>query len=177
MKKDKRELKVWLIFLYISIWLLFFIGNRFLFHNGYEIEINKVVGFAFALIVFLIMPYLLNKILKDYEIGDGKRKALVYGSLFLIIPFVLLTEFHTENELELYNKKTIGTVNKDWVFNRKGRKYRSVQAVYKVDGKAYFAKTEDSQNILRIGDTVTVIYSSETPGMSIIKEIREYSKK
>ena len=170
MEKEKFINKIGLPILYISIWVILYCLPREIYH------VQGIEGWLLLITIFLILPGLLFKILRRNGFSEDSSKKLAYGSVFLIFPFMLLIVFEDDKELEIYQKETIGIVNKTWIMNqRRKRSNRVVQAEYKIEGKTYQTSPEkDEDMILRFGDTVTIIYSSKTPQIHEIKELKQY---
>ena len=173
MEKEKFVNKIDLPILYISIWVILYNLPREIYHVGGN---NGIEGWLLGITTFLILPFLLFKTLRRNGFSKDSSKGLAYGSVFLMFPFVLLIQSEDDKELEIYQKETIGIINKAWMMNRRKKKsIWAVQAEYKIEGKTYQTSSKDDKDMtLSLGDTVTIIYSSKTPQMHEIKELKQY---
>ncbi len=173
MEKEKNINKIGLPILYISFWIILYKLPRGMWYDGGD---NGIEGWLIGIIGFLILPFLLFKSLRKIGLSKEPSKALAYSSVFLMIPFVLLIGSEDNKEMEFFQEETIGIVNKAWMMNRRKRRSTwAVQAKYRVNGEIYQTSTKDDiDKILSLGDTVTIIYSSKTPQMHEIKELKEY---
>ena len=173
MHRDNITNRVILPVAYLSSWLALYLMPRRIFSVGGD---NSVGPWFIFGIVFLVLPALLRLILIRNGIAGDKLKGIVYGSVFLAIPFGLVLKSESKNELEMYGIETVGIIDEAWIRNpRKRSSVWSVKATYYVKGKEYHTSTKDDvDRVLKDGDTVTVIYSLKTPEMSQIKDLIQY---
>ena len=158
---------------YISAWVIIYFLPRRMFHIGGDNGAEPWITFA---LFFFGLPLLLRFVLKRNGLTGDKLKAIVYGSVFLTIPFVFFISAEDNEELKTYGVQTKGVIDKAWLRTQRNQTDTwSVQATYSVNGKIYRTSTKaDRDETLHLGDTVMVIYSSRTPEMSEIKELTEY---
>jgi len=173
--KDKIVNRIILPTCYVLAWLIIYFLPRRMFNVGGDNGAESWIIFG---VFFFGLPLLLRFILKRNEVTGDKLKAIVYGSVFLAIPFVLLISSEDERELKRYGLQTTAVIDKAWLRTQRGRTPTwSVQATYKVGGTIYRTSTkDDADETLQTGDTVTVLYSSKTPEISEIKELLDYYK-
>ncbi len=161
---------------YVLAWVGVYSLPRRMFNIGGD---NGIEPWILLAIFFIGLPLFLRFILKQNGFFGDTLKAIVYGSVFLAIPFVILIHSEDNEELKKYGVQTTGVIDKAWLVTQKNRGSTwSVKAKYVVNGICYHTTTQDDDNkTLQYGDTVVVIYSSKTPEMSEIKELKEYYKK
>ena len=171
MGKDKIIKRTILPILYISIWAMMLILPRgFFLSEG----VSTIMGWGDFVIVFLFLPFLLYLALKKNGVSKNLSKGIVYGSLFLFIPYIIFIGFIEEKEIQQFRKETIGiTIHTYMVRYKRGRTLQNIQVKYKVGGKEYQTTAADPNEIYNVGDTVTIIYSTKTPEISRIKELME----
>jgi hypothetical protein len=166
--KDGQLMKKWiLIIIYLGIWLLIIPGNL----PGFIIyDKSRFILLGFFGVLAIGLPYILYYILTEFEITQKTRKGIAYGSIFLLVPYGLWTGKIDDKRLSENNKQTKGIVYDKWTTKRKPL----LKAKFKVDNKEYvtFSKT-DYNDIFSIGDTVTIIYWTENPELSKIKELEK----
>lgn len=175
MTKDKIIDRIILPTSYVLAWVSIYFLPRRIFNVGGDNGAESWILFA---VFFFGLPLLLRFILKKNGIAGVKLKAIVYGSVFLAIPFVLFLDSEDNEELKTNGVQTVGVIDKAWLrTQRRQTPTWSVQATYSVNGTSYRTSTkEDADKTLQSGDTVVVVYSSKTPEISEIKELLEYYK-
>jgi hypothetical protein len=173
--KDKIIDRIILPASYVVAWVSIYFLPRRMFNLGGD---NGVEPWILFLVFFFGLPLLLRFILKKNGIAGNKLKGIVYGSVFLAIPFVLFIDSEDNEELKTNGVQTVGIIYKAWLRTQLRRAPTwSVQATYSVDRTTYRTSTkDDADKTLQSGDTVVVVYSSKTPEISEIKELLEYYK-
>ena len=173
--KDKIIYRIILPTCYVLAWVIIYFLPRRMFNVGGDNGAESWILFG---VLFFGLPLLLQFILKRNEITGDKLKVIVYGSVFLAIPLVLLISSEDERELKRYGLQTTAVIDKAWLSTQRRRTpIWSVQATYRVGEIVYRSSTkDDADETLQAGDTVTVIYSSKTPEICEIKELLDYYK-
>ena len=144
---------------------------RRVFHTNNRLE-ESIIGIT----ALFILPYLFYFIARKNKVNKESSEILAYSSILLFFLFLFIIYLEDKKELEIYQKETIGIINKAWR-PRSRRSYSDyqVQASYIINGKLYQTTSrEDEDRILTYGDTITIIYSSKTPENCKIKELEEY---
>ncbi len=156
-----------LIFAYVTFWILI-IPDRLPYFIIYDK--SRVVLLTFGLTLMFVPPYILFKILTEFNVNIKKKWGVTFGSIFLLIPYGILIGQLDDKRLSDKSEQTKGIVYEKWTTKRKPL----LRAKYKVDNKAYetFSKT-DYNDLLDVGDTVTIIYWTEYPELSKIKELEK----
>ena len=156
-----------LIFAYVTFWILI-IPDRLPYFIIYDK--SRVVLLTFGLTLMFLPPYILFKILTEFNVNIKKKWGVTFGSIFLLIPYGILIGQLDDKRLSDKSEQTKGIVYEKWTTKRKPL----LRAKYKVDNKAYetFSKT-DYNDLLDVGDTVTIIYWTEYPELSKIKELEK----
>ena len=156
-----------LIFAYVTFWILI-IPDRLPYFIIYDK--SRVVLLTFGLTLMFVPPYILFKILTEFNVNIKKKWGVTFGSIFLLIPYGILIGQLDDKRLSDKSEQTKGIVYEKWTTKRKPL----LRAKYKVDNKAYetFSKT-DYNDLLEVGDTVTIIYWTEYPELSKIKELEK----
>ncbi|MFT6983803.1 MAG: hypothetical protein ACJAUD_002583 [Crocinitomicaceae bacterium] len=155
--------------LYIGTWLIImFLLPKEVFYSGTGFLRWVVYG-----IIFFILPYLLYKSIKKTGLSQNMVTAITFASVVLGIPFAILLGFRAESELLDHGTRTKGIVTKAWKAQIKSRQDQwLVQAKYLVDNQYYLTSSKnDDHRTLIVGDTVTVIYSQQTPQLSEIEQL------
>jgi hypothetical protein len=161
-------MKKWiLITIYLGTWLLI-IPNNLPGFILYDKSRFILLGFFGVLAVGL--PFLLNKILNEFEINKRTRVGIAFGSIFLLVPYGLWASQIDDNRLNENNKQTKGIIYEKWTTKRKPL----LKAKFKIENKEYttFSKT-DYNDSFTIGDTVTILYWTENPELNTIKELEK----
>jgi len=156
-----------LIFAYVTFWILI-IPDRLPYFIIYDK--SRVVLLIFGLLLMFVPPYILFKVLTEFNVDIKKKWGVTFGSVFLLIPYGILIGQLDDKRLSDKSEQTKGIVYEKWTTKRKPL----LRAKYKVDNKAYetFSKT-DYNDLLEVGDTVTIIYWTEYPELSKIKELEK----
>jgi hypothetical protein len=156
-----------LIFTYVTFWILI-IPDSLPYFVIYDK--SRVVLLIFGLLLMFVPPYILFKALTEFNVDIKKKWGVTFGSLFLLIPYGILIGQLDDKRLSDKSEQTEGIVYEKWTTKRKPL----LRAKYKVDNKAYetFSKT-DFNDLLEVGDTVTIIYWTEYPELSKIKELEK----
>ena len=156
-----------LIFAYVTFWILI-IPDRLPYFIIYDK--SRVVLLIFGLTLMFVPPYILFKVLTEFKIDKNKKLGLTFGSIFLLVPYGILVGQLDDKRLSDKSEQTKGIVYEKWTTKRKPL----LRAKYKVDNKVYetFSKT-DYNDLLEVGDTVTIIYWTEYPELSKIKELEK----
>jgi len=156
-----------LITIYLGTWLLIVPDNLpgFILYDK-----SRFILLGFFGVLAIGLPYVLYNILTEFEIPPKTKKGIAYGSLFLLVPYGLWTGKIDDKRLAESNRQTKGIVYDKWTTKRKPL----LRAKFKVDGRQYvtFSKT-DYDDIFVIGDTVTIIYWTDNPELSKIKELEK----
>ena len=156
-----------LITIYLGTWLLVIPDNLpgFILYDK-----SRFILLGFFGVLAIGLPFILYNIVSEFEISQMTRKGIAYGSIFLLVPYGLWTGKIDDKRLEESNKQTRGIVYDKWTTKRKP----SLKAKFKVDNKEYvtFSKT-DYNDTFSIGDTVTIVYWTENPELSKIKELEK----
>jgi hypothetical protein len=156
-----------LIIIYLGTWLLIVPENL----PGLILyDKSRFILLGFFGILAIGLPFILYHILAEFEMSKNARKGIAYGSIFLLVPYGLWTGKIDDKRLNESNKQTKGIIYDKWTTKRKPL----LKAKFKVDNKEYttFSKT-DYDDVLSIGDTVTIIYWTENPELSTIKELEK----
>jgi hypothetical protein len=117
-----------------------------------------------------VPPYILFKALTEFNVDIKKKWCATFGSIFLLVPYGILVGQLDDKRLSDKSEQTKGIVYEKWSTKRKPL----LRAKYKVNNKIYetFSKT-DYNDLLAVGDTVTIIYWTEYPELSKIKELEK----
>lgn len=124
-------------------------------------------------VIFLGLPVILFNIFNLAGVKNKAARFLSYSSAFLILPYTLMVDNLREFELDTNRNYTIGIVKEAWMRRIKSRHEWTVNAVYQVNDIEYVTsdKVDDTEK-LNVGDTVTIIYSSNIPEVSEILEFK-----
>lgn len=165
-----------LISLYIGLFfLLCFVGttDKIVYSRG------SLAYIPFIIIVFA-QPVVLYLLLLQFSfnVRDVHPKLIMRGitaasiAIFLL-SYLFFQQFRKENDLALHGQTTKGIVYKKWYDDDKKNPKWLLRCNYIVDGTSFSTFSEtDKENKYRIGDTLTVIYSTRYPQNSIIYELK-----
>ena len=104
----------------------------------------------------------------EFEINQNAREAIAYGSIFNLFPYGLCKGKMDDKRLDESIKQTKGIVYDKWITKRE----LLIRAKFEVANKRYTTYfTTDHIGILAVGDTVIIIYWTENPELSKIKEL------
>lgn len=136
------------------------------YNSGIE---SKIIFY----VIFLGLPVILFNIFNLAGVKNKAARFLSYSSAFLILPYTLMVDNLREFELDTNRNYTIGIVKEAWMRRIKSRHEWTVNAVYQVNDIEYVTsdKVDDTEK-LNVGDTVTIIYSSNIPEVSEILEFK-----
>ena len=154
-----------LISVYLTIWILV-IPDRLPYFIIYDK--TRVFMGILVLAIYIGLPVLLYYILTDFNLENKKKWIFTSASLLIIIPHTIRAIQIDKMRLHESNKQTQGIVYKKWTSGQTPL----VKAKYNVDNKEFetFSKN-DYEDRLLVGDTVTIIYWTECPDLSMIKEL------
>ena len=161
------KMRKWiLIFAYVTFWILI-IPDRLPYFIIYDK--SRIVLLIFGLLLMFAPPYILFNVLTEFEI-DKKKWIVTLSSGFLLFPYGILVGQLDDKRLEENSRQTKGVVYDKWTTKRQPL----LRAKYKIDNKVYETfSTTDYNDLLEIGDTVTIIYWTEYPELSKIKELEK----
>ncbi len=163
-----KKLLYFILLTSIILVLFFGLGNDILYAKT---GIKRWIPFV---VIIFVIPFLILKVLDQYNIAGKAKIALSVGPILIIGPlFGIWTGYLSKNDLTENGIKTYGIISQKW--SSKPRKRSGewlVKCKFRVDGKVFktFSK-EDEKNIYKVGDTLTILYSSENPENNTIIEL------
>lgn len=156
---------IYILILIVLITFLFFgLGDDFLYAKT---GIKRWTPF---LIIFLLIPFILSRLLKLFNIHGKANQAYCFASFLLIGPlFGFWVENLSETDLNKNGINTIGVVSDKW---KSGRGQWSLKCKFVANKKVYKTFTKrDKENLYKIGDSLTILYSSNYPDNNKIIEL------
>jgi steroid 5-alpha reductase family enzyme len=133
------------------------------------------------ILIFVAQPIVLYLLLKPLPFTVAKvspdfmRSGIVAASVLIVsLVYIYYLEVKGDNDLHLYGKTTRGIVYKKWHDTSREKANWLVRCTYIVDGHTFSTFSEtDKENKYKIGDTLTIRYSSRYPQNCIIEELNE----
>ncbi len=120
-------------------------------------------------LIFIVIPVLLFRTLLGFTSIFGSKiwliLAIPLASILILGPsFGIYTDHYKNTDLLENGTKTKGIIAKKWYSIAKSYKGYYIQCEFKVDSLKFltFSK-KDENNIYKIGDTMTILYSKKNP--------------
>ena len=131
------------------------------------------------ILIFVAQPLVLYLLLTQISFKNFKiqkslivRGIIAISVLTIIMSYLYFLQTKKENDLVLNGCKTRGIVYKKWQDNYKQDSKWLLVCNFSVDGKPFYTFSEtDKENKYKVGDTLTIIYSTRFLGNCIIEEL------
>lgn len=158
-----------LLVAYVIIWalLLFAVPDSLLFSKG-------ALRIILFLLPFAVLPQLLSRILKKYDLKNWTRRIVCVISAFLAIPYLMISENNKFKRLERESITVKGVIFRVHFGPVKHGKIRGVQAKFIYDGEVYRTYLENDQGKRFVeGDSVEIEFLEDLPIVNRIKELNQ----
>lgn len=166
-----------LISLYIGLFLLLcFVGtnDKIVYSHGNLRWIPFIIMIVAQPVVLYLLLLQFSFNVRDVHPKLVRRGITAASIAIFLLSYVFFQQFKKENDLALHGQMTKGIVYKKWYDDDKKNPKWLLRCNYIVDGTSFSTFSEtDKENKYRIGDTLTVIYSTRYPQNSIIYELKE----
>jgi hypothetical protein len=172
------SMRTFLIILYLGLFLLLCLAGTM------DTVVYSQEGFLKwfpYLIIFIAQPVALYLLLSQFSFANSKiqSRLLIRGTIAISVLIISLTYIYylqtkQENDLLLYGQTTKGVVYKKWYDTYKDKSKWLLKCKYVIDGDTLSTFSEtDKENKYKVGDTLTILYSTRNPTNCIIQELKE----
>ena len=171
-------MRIFLIILYLGLCLLLCLAGTL------DTVVYSQEGFLKwfpYLIIFIAQPIVLFLVLRQVSFNNSKsqprlliRGAIAISVLIISMTYIYYLQTKQENDLLLYGQTTKGIVYKKWYDTYKDKSKWLLRCKYVIDGDTLSTFSEtDKDNKYKVGDTLTILYSTHNPQNCIIHELKE----
>jgi hypothetical protein len=161
----KYEQQKYLIIILVLLLVIFFgLPNAVLYSKIGLIRLLPL------LLIFLAIPHFILKLLSVTNVFNTWVRIIASFSGILLIPiFGFWTGYLSDKDLEKHGKQTKGVVSQKW----KSKNVWLFTCKFRIGDNEYETfSIMDKENKYQIGDTLTIRYSSQTPDINEIVELK-----